>query len=187
MMTLLWTTPRVWQPGESIDKAKMNAISNNLRFLYNPPAKQWTTRGTSVAAASHTTTSGGFISDDWAGMSNIDLTLEITGLRDIYLHMIMPYQNNTATARTTFDVYYYNVPSPIVTSGYVSSGVTWGLWSSSQFTAGTSIVTAMRGIIPKGTLPAGTYVFRPMWFVGAGTATLLTNANNFMHFKVGEF
>ena len=86
---MTWTSPQVWDTGDVITAGKMNAISDNLRALKNPPLAQVTKTGT--ASNYQAVNPSGFV----LIAPDFDLTLETTG-GDLLIGFSGYHQNHSA-------------------------------------------------------------------------------------------
>lgn len=174
-MTLLWVTPREWIADEAITKEKLNEISDSLNYLYSPSRGLATVRNGSNVTITSTTA----VDLDAAAYA---LSVELTGLRDVYVELRGAAQNNTLASVNSFDVY---IDSTTYLSSLTGTPLTFGATAFVQYVASNRVMVNVRYLIPRGTLAAGVHTFKPRAFVSAGTLTWI-EANGLTQFEVGE-
>lgn len=176
-MTLLWTVPRVWATNDPITKEKLNAISDDLTYLYNPSRQVATVRGGGTNQSTAATT------PTVLDAANYQLNVELLGTRGITVELQGLISNNTLAALTRFDVL---IDGSIYASSLTATNVTNGLWTASEYVAANNIPIAFKHYIPSGTLSAGFHTFVPVWWVSAGTGSWI-EASVTSQFSVGEY
>lgn len=174
-MTLLWTTPREWKANDAITKERLNDISNNLTYLYSPSRGIATVRN----GTNQTTTSTTPVDLD---ASNFGMSVELSGLRDVYVELKGLVSNATLAAVSRFDVY---MDATTYLSSLTGTQLTLGLASVTQYVANHLLLVNLRFVIPRGVLSAGVHTFQPRWWVSAGTSTWY-EATAISQFEVGE-
>ncbi len=181
-----WLTPHEWEKKEAIDKDKLNALSDNLRYIYNPASGSWTLRGSSLSAAAvtATTVTGSLFTNAAAELGDPRILLNLSGERDVECIFSCVYSNNTLSAATFFS--FSVVPLPPLAFSLTN----FGFFYSNEPVVGNFIKVTLKAILEKSIVQslggAGLYRFDINATTGAGIATLGTNQNNFMQFKVSE-
>ncbi len=176
-MTLLWTTPRDWVSNEVITKEKLNAISNDLRYLYNPASAVATIRGTG-ADVNVTSTTPAELNDTLYALS-----VELTGNKDVLIEFQGYMRGGAAAAATMIDFLIDgSVYASSLTGTYFSGGVSRHL----QVTALLNIPVSIHYVIPAGSLAAGVHTFKPRLWVSASTSIWYMSTNYLSQFRVGE-
>lgn len=175
-MALLWTQPRNWITREPITKEKLNAISDDLLYLFNPSFQMVTiTNGTNQTTASTT-----MVDLDAASYG---LTVELTGSRAVNVEMSGMWSQATLAAFVYLDVF---IDNSIYLSSLTATPLSTGLTFAQAYVAAAYSATHMKRTIPAGFLSAGVHTFKPRWRVSGGTGTWY-EATVHSQFKVGEY
>lgn len=177
-MPVLWTAPYVWGTKEPITKKKLNDMNNNINYLFAPQRKVVTIRGTGADAAITSTTP---IAIDSAALQ---IRLELSGLRDVWVEMEALGQNNTIATVNRFDVL---IDGTTYLSSLTGTQLANGLKVNIQHVAAQAMEIAWRFVLPAGVLVAGVHTFEPMAWVSAGTLTVILGVNGLAQFRVGEY
>lgn len=91
---MAWTTPRQWNYGDTLTADRLNAISDNLEYLYKSPVKVWNT-----ASVTHA------ITTSWAVLTDMKLEYEVTQGRGVLIGLRIPYVScDTAIRNVYFDI-----------------------------------------------------------------------------------
>lgn len=177
-MTLLWSTPRVWETRDPITATKLNEISNQMTYLFTPSRviKTMKTGGTNVTTASTTP-----IVVDTAIYG---INIELTGLRDVRVTLTGLIMNNTLNAANRVDVLIDGVT---YLSSLTTTQLNNGIWSVTQYVAGSLIPVSIDVMIPAGALTAGWHTFDIAMWTATGTLTWYEGAASvFSQFMVTE-
>lgn len=176
-MTLLWTAPRLWVTKDPITKEKLNAISDDLNYLFSPSMGLVTVRGTNADVTTASTTPVEI--DD----ANLALSVETAG-RQLRIKLEGQTFNNTLAAFNRFDVLIDNTT---YLSSLTGTQLASGVASTRQYVASNEIHLNMDIVVPVGVLAAGVHTFKPRWWVSGGTGTFRFATGYFAQFYVGEF
>lgn len=175
-MTLLWTTPRSWVTKEPITKTKLNGLSDQLNYLYNPTRSIITVRG---VGTNLNFTSTAFVDIDFSQYTNV---LEMTGSRDLTVTFQGNVLNSSAGAFTYFDIL---MDSTTYLSSLTGTALGVGAYFVHHTIANAYIPVNLKVIVPRGLISPGSHTFQPVIRVSGGTATWLINTV-FSQFFVGE-
>lgn len=176
-MTTLWTTPHDWGTREPVSKEKLNAISDQLRYLYSPSIGIVTVRGTG-SDASITGTTPSAVDDTLLGV-----TVETTGrLLKAKLHFVIA--NSTLGTFNNFDVL---MDGTTYLSSLTGTQLTNGVWRQRQFVAAYQMTIDTEVLVAEGLISPGVHTFVPRAWVSANTMTVSLSAGYFAQFAVGEW
>jgi hypothetical protein len=173
---MAWTTPRTWLPGEILTATKLQAVSDDLQYLYARPSLALTVRGSGTNITSTSLT--------FAAVDNAQFygTVTTTGA-DLKLSLNASCAHSIANTLVAFDVLIDGINYASSLSG---TAVTNGLWAFRPTTAAIVYTFSGDHIIPAGLLAAGTHNFSLVWRGGAaGTSTLAINGY-VCQFRVSE-
>lgn len=176
-MALLWTTPRVWVTKDPITKEKLNAISDDLSYLFSPSIVEKTSRGTASDVTTASTTPVAI--DD----TTLGLTIELSG-RPFRVKLQGISFNNTLAAFNRFDVL---IDGTTYLSSLTGTQLANGIGDFRQYVASNEVQVNLEVLVPVGVLSAGSHTFAPRWWVSAGTGTFRMGTGYFVQFYVSEF
>jgi hypothetical protein len=175
-MALLWSTPRTWVTRDPITKTKLNAISNQLNYLYAPSVGVQTVRGTGVNA---TITGASPVAIDDGLLA---ISLETSG-RFLTCHLTGVASHATLAAFMMFDVL---IDGTTYLSSLTGTQLAQGVSRFRQYVAAYEVPVNWKAYIPAGVLSAGVHTFAPRSWVSAGTGTFYLATGYFAQFYVGE-
>lgn len=174
-MSLLWTTPTEWTTKKPITKEELNKINDNILYLAAPSVGRVTVRnGTTVTTTSTTPA----VLD-----AAYDLSVELSGVRDVRMKLQGIAQIGTLAAIMRFDVLIDNTT---YWSSLTGTQLTNGVWAATQYVASNAIPVSVNLTLPAGTLAAGVHTFKLRYWTSAGTLTWI-EAATISEFEVGEF
>lgn len=181
-MALLWTAPREWEAGEGITATKMNAISNDLLYLFDRPSAMVNIRANGAANVTTTSTTWTAVDDN-----QFTLTLEISSQAQLETSIAAMVSHSVLGGYVNMDVI---VDDTTYLSSLTGTPAAGGLWTTRGLVAGAPIAMGCPIRIPAGSFAAGVHTFKLRWkIVTAGTGTLyLTAASAMSSFQwyVGE-
>lgn len=176
-MALLWTNPYSWETGDPVTADQMNAVNNNIKFVFAPPRKVVVVRGT---GSNVVVTSTSFIPLDPATYA---ISIELTGLRDVRAKLTGAWVNSTGSTNQNLD---FLIDGQLYASSLTATPLLNGIWLAGQNTAAVAMPVAIDIIIPTASVGSGFHTIVPVIKTSGGSLTWYGASAVFSQFEVSE-
>lgn len=150
---MAWTTPKTDFGAETLTAAQMNAIGDNLEYLFSPNSSYYLPN-----TSNYTSTSASYVSID-ATLGNFRHQIDTDG-GNVLVFGSLVFSNSSAATNTLFDIEVDGV----------SIAPSTNMFNIRQETAGVPELYTF--IYPVEGLSDGNHTFELKWKIGGGTATI---------------
>lgn len=173
-----WKDPQVWVKDEKIVKAKLNDVSDNLRYIALPNRKHIYLRGIGAATLTTTSTTPVLLDPD-----NLTANVELSGNFQVTVKLVGVFTGAALGDVVRVDIL---MDDSIYLSTITNQPLVRAIWYYRAAAAGVVASSNLDIKFRAGTFSKGWHKFQPVWSSGQGTATFYEGGGYFTYFGVGE-